>query len=96
LVQEVEVADIPCQYAGTDTPRLKIDERIVEVFPLITRTLRHAAETKELARKHSRFALPHANFQTGGRRKSGRVASGSHAIAREHRNYQDRSKTRIG
>ena len=56
LVQEVEVADIPCQYAGTNTPRLKIDERIVEVFPLMTRTLRRAAETKELARKHSRFA----------------------------------------
>lgn len=35
MVQEVEVADIPCQYAGTDTPRLEIDERIVEVFPLM-------------------------------------------------------------
>lgn len=46
LVQEVEVADIPCQYAGTDTPRLEIDERIVEVFPLMTRTFRRAAETK--------------------------------------------------
>ena len=33
LAQEVEVADIPGHYAGTDTPRLKIDERIVEVFP---------------------------------------------------------------
>ena len=56
LVQEVEVADIPCQYAGTDTPRLKIDERIIEMFPLMTRTLRRTAERKELARKHSRFA----------------------------------------
>src|SRR5665811_1822326 len=56
LVQTVEVADIPGHYAGTDTPRLKIDERIVEVFPLMTRTLRRAAQTKELARKHSRFA----------------------------------------
>src|ERR1700736_2138986 len=56
LVQEVEVADIAAHYAGTDTPRLKIHERIVEVFPLMTRTLRRAAETKELARKHSRFA----------------------------------------
>ena len=61
LVQEVEVADIPCQYAGTDTPRLKIDECIVEVFPLMTRTLRRAAETKELARKYSRFA-PHCRI----------------------------------
>ena len=56
LVQEVEVVDIAGHYAGTDTPRLKIDERIVEVFPLMTRTLRRAAQTKELARKHSRFA----------------------------------------
>jgi hypothetical protein len=32
LVQEVEVADVPGHYAGTDTLRLKIDERIVEVL----------------------------------------------------------------
>src|ERR1700739_2834968 len=63
LVQEVEVGDIPCQYAGTNTPRLKIDERIVEVFPLMTRTLRRAAETNELARKHSRFA-PHRRVRS--------------------------------
>jgi len=63
LVQEVEVADIPCQHAGTDTPRLKVDERIVEVFALMTRTLRRAAETKELARKHSRFA-PHRRIRS--------------------------------
>ena len=56
LVQEVEVGHIPGYDAGTDTPRLKIDERIVEVFPLMTRTLRRAAQTKELAREHSRFA----------------------------------------
>ena len=46
LVQEVEVADIRCQHAGTDTPRLKVDERIVEVFPLMTRTLRRAAQAR--------------------------------------------------
>ena len=56
LVEEVKVADIPRQYAGTDTPRLKVDQRIVEIFPLMTRPLRRAAETKELARKYSGFA----------------------------------------
>jgi AraC-like DNA-binding protein len=35
---------------------------------------------------------PHASFQANGRCKSGRVASGSQAIASEHRNYKDPSK----
>jgi hypothetical protein len=56
LVKEVEVAGIPCQYAGTDIPPLKVDERIVEVFPLMTRTLRRTAETKQLARNCSTFS----------------------------------------
>jgi hypothetical protein len=56
LIQEIEVSDIPRQYARTDPPRLQVDQRIVEVFSLMTRTLRRPAPTKELARQHSRFA----------------------------------------
>jgi AraC family transcriptional regulator len=37
-----------------------------------------------------------ASFQTDGRRKSGCVASGSQAIASEHRNYQYCLNKRIG